>query len=98
MCGFPLVAGNKNQVWQEVVYEKRGFYCKKCFRQGHTKAVCRVGDRGKARPIVKKGQVGVGKQEDTSVWKEVGCKSKPDNLEGIVIMEEGEVVVSQKAT
>ncbi|KAK1552233.1 hypothetical protein Q3G72_012886 [Acer saccharum] len=42
--GFPLVVG-QNQVLQHVRYEKRGLYCNKCFRQGHTAVVCRVGDK-----------------------------------------------------
>lgn len=29
--GFPIVVGQKHQIWQEVVYEKRGFYYTKCF-------------------------------------------------------------------
>lgn len=38
---FPSVVGQQNHVWQEVVYENRDFYCRKCFRQGHTDIVCR---------------------------------------------------------
>lgn len=39
MSGLLLVVGNKNQIWQEVVYEKHCFYCKKYFKQGHTEVV-----------------------------------------------------------
>lgn len=46
--GFPLVVGQK-QSWQKAVYEKRSFYCNKCFRQGHIEVVCHVGDKPKAK-------------------------------------------------
>ncbi|KAK3188863.1 hypothetical protein Dsin_028424 [Dipteronia sinensis] len=62
--GFPLVVGQK-QVWQKVRYEKRGFYCNKCFGQGHTDVVCRVGEK----PIRKEG---LRKEREEKVWKEVG--------------------------
>ncbi|TXG69366.1 hypothetical protein EZV62_004301 [Acer yangbiense] len=43
--GFPLVLSPKQCIWQEVKYEKMGFFCSKCCRQGHTLAVCRVEER-----------------------------------------------------
>ncbi|KAF5481437.1 hypothetical protein F2P56_002087 [Juglans regia] len=36
---FPIVMANK-KIWQEVRYERPGFYCTKCCRQGHTSVVC----------------------------------------------------------
>ncbi|KAF5445102.1 hypothetical protein F2P56_034180 [Juglans regia] len=76
--GFPLVVGQK-QSWQKVIYEKRGFYCKKCCRQGHTKVVCRVG-------VMVKRKEGVRKEGEGLVWKEVGRK------EIEVVEEEGQVL------
>ncbi|KAK1577801.1 hypothetical protein Q3G72_024969 [Acer saccharum] len=43
--GFPLVLSPKQCIWQEVKYEKMGFFGSKCCRQGHTSAVCRVEEK-----------------------------------------------------
>ncbi|XP_035541717.1 uncharacterized protein LOC118344704 [Juglans regia] len=42
--GFPIVVSVNKTLWQAVKYEKLGFYCTKCCRQGHTVAVCRIGE------------------------------------------------------
>ncbi|KAK2652286.1 hypothetical protein Ddye_012142 [Dipteronia dyeriana] len=63
---FPLVVGQK-QVWQKVIYEKRGFYCNKCLRHGHTNIVCRVGEKPKRMDVLRK-------EREEKVWKEVGQK------------------------
>lgn len=44
---FPIVLSPSKCIWQEAKYEKLGFYCQKCFHQGHTSVVCRVGARRK---------------------------------------------------
>ncbi|XP_022889695.1 uncharacterized protein LOC111405160 [Olea europaea var. sylvestris] len=41
--GFPISVSSTKTIWQKVRYEKMGYYCKKCGRQGHLEAVCRVG-------------------------------------------------------
>ena len=55
MKGFPIVLSPTQCIWQEAKYEKMGFYYSKCFRQGHTSVVCRVGkkrkDDGKQKEI-----------------------------------------------
>ncbi|KAI9184707.1 hypothetical protein LWI28_000187 [Acer negundo] len=84
--GFPLVVG-QNQVWQQVRYEKRGFYCNKCFRQGHTAVVCRVGEK----PIRKEG---LRKEREEKVWKEVGQKDslkKGEDLTVVVAQNQGNI-------
>ncbi|TXG59223.1 hypothetical protein EZV62_013796 [Acer yangbiense] len=43
--GFPFVLSPKQCIWQEVKYEKMGFFCSKCCQEGHTSAVCRVEER-----------------------------------------------------
>ncbi|KAL5999560.1 hypothetical protein ACLOJK_037845 [Asimina triloba] len=43
--GFPIVVSPTKCIWQEARYEKPGFYCMKCHRQGHTAVVCRIGER-----------------------------------------------------
>lgn len=43
MQSFPIVVENK-KIWHEAQYERPGFYCKKCCRQGHTSVVCRAGE------------------------------------------------------
>ncbi|KAG7970202.1 hypothetical protein I3843_07G070600 [Carya illinoinensis] len=43
MQHFPIVVVNR-KFWQEARYERPGFYCKKCYRQGHTSVVCRAGE------------------------------------------------------
>lgn len=45
--GFPIVLSNTNCIRQEAKYEKLGFYCSKCFRQGHMSVVCRVEEKKK---------------------------------------------------
>ncbi|KAL5979501.1 hypothetical protein ACLOJK_019405 [Asimina triloba] len=45
--GFPIVVSPTKCIWQDARYEKQGFYCTKCYRQGHTTVVCRVGERRK---------------------------------------------------
>ncbi|CAI9757512.1 unnamed protein product [Fraxinus pennsylvanica] len=56
---FPIIIGSKT-LCQRVKYEKFSFYCKKCKRQGHTEAVCRVGqqfhEKQKRKKIVTIGQ------------------------------------------
>ncbi|KAL6012411.1 hypothetical protein ACLOJK_002898 [Asimina triloba] len=42
---FPIVVSPTKCIWQEARYEKPGFYCMKCHRQGHTAVVCRIGER-----------------------------------------------------
>jgi hypothetical protein len=41
--GFPIVVANK-KFWQEVRYKRPNLYYTKCWRQGHTSMVCRVGE------------------------------------------------------
>ncbi|XP_042958005.1 uncharacterized protein LOC122293494 [Carya illinoinensis] len=72
VAGFPLVTG-KTQIWQRVVYEKKGFYCKKCFRQGHTEMVCRTGETVN-RMSRREGKKVLEKEGEERVWKEVGQK------------------------
>lgn len=42
--GFPIVLSPTKCIWQEARYEKLGFYCLKCCRQGHTIVLFRVGE------------------------------------------------------
>lgn len=69
--GFPLVIGQK-QIWQKVTYEKRVFYFKKCFWQGHTTIMCRSGKKSRANTSKKEGMRGQRKEHVEHVWKEVG--------------------------
>lgn len=41
--GFPIAVSPMKTISQEVRYEKTGYYCKTCGRQGYPEAVCRVG-------------------------------------------------------
>lgn len=75
MDGFPLVVGKK-QIRQKVTYEKRDFYCKKCFRQGHTAVVCRSGVKARAKISRKEGMQGLGNEREDQVWKKVGRKEE----------------------
>ncbi|CAI9769655.1 unnamed protein product [Fraxinus pennsylvanica] len=60
---FPITVGSTT-LWQCVQYEKLGFYCKKCRRQGHTEAVCRVGQQFHEKQKMKKVvTIGLEKQE-----------------------------------
>ncbi|KAL5974752.1 hypothetical protein ACLOJK_031423 [Asimina triloba] len=43
--GFPIVVSPTTCIWQEARYEKPGFYCMKCHRQGHTTVACRIEKR-----------------------------------------------------
>lgn len=58
--GFPIVVLPKKCIWQEEWYEKPGFYSTKCYNQGHTDVVCKVGERrhseGKPKELKKKWQ------------------------------------------
>lgn len=49
--GFPIVMAS-TKLWQEARYERQGFYCSKCSRQGHTAIVCRTGEIHKGRTAI----------------------------------------------
>lgn len=63
MQGFPIMVSTKKTIWQEVKYEKLGFYCSKCCREGHTEVVCRIGEY--RRPSGREGN-----RNKKKVWKE----------------------------
>ncbi|XP_035546552.1 uncharacterized protein LOC118348611 [Juglans regia] len=72
--GFPVMFGS-HQIWQLVVYEKLGFYCNKCYRQGHTEVACRMGQRASRVLVGKQSRNGEGNKDDGKIWKEVGQKN-----------------------
>lgn len=74
MSGFLLVASNKEPRWQEVMYEKRDFYCTKCFKQGHTAVVCRAREQVKAQVARKEGPKPQKNEGEEKMWKEVRRK------------------------
>lgn len=76
MKGFPIVVSPSKCIWQETRYEKLGFYCNKCYRQGYMAIVCRVGENQKAE----------GKKERTN--QNLGAKNKTKNR-GISNSKEG---------
>ncbi|CAI9763515.1 unnamed protein product [Fraxinus pennsylvanica] len=61
--GFPIVMALK-KLWQEARYERHGFYCSKCSRQGYTAIVCRAGKIHK-REIVHVGKQGIRRE----IWR-----------------------------
>ncbi|XP_035544614.1 uncharacterized protein LOC118348003 [Juglans regia] len=70
---FPIVMANK-KVWQEVRYERPGFYCTKCWRQGHTAVVCRASEEA-----MRKG-CDVSKGVGRKMWQEI---PKQKSLQGV---------------
>lgn len=77
---FPIVVSPTKCIWQEAIYEKLGFYCLTCFRQGHTSVVCRVGDKRKEE----------GKQKEKCVWL-----AKTRKVERVKSDEKEEVAVEK---
>ncbi|KAK1578171.1 hypothetical protein Q3G72_028139 [Acer saccharum] len=77
--GFPILVSQTKCIWQEARYEKPGFYCMKCHRQGHTAVVCRAGE----------GRKGVGKPKgETKVWQSKNKITKGEvsgSIEGLEI-------------
>ncbi|XP_031287891.1 uncharacterized protein LOC116146622 [Pistacia vera] len=65
--GFPITMSANRNIWQEVRYEKPGFYCTRCCRQGHTKVVCRIGEAGRKAGEEKNNRSLIQYQQ---VWKE----------------------------
>lgn len=57
VCGFPLVIGQTQTIWQEAMYKKRSFYCNKCFKKGHPENLCRVAVKALERSRKNKGVV-----------------------------------------
>ncbi|CAI9786686.1 unnamed protein product [Fraxinus pennsylvanica] len=75
-------------LWQRVKYEKLGFYCKKCRRQGHTEAVCRVGQQFHEKQKMKKVvNIGPEKQE----WRKKKWRSSGVGLEKRYVQEAGDM-------
>ncbi|XP_042959294.1 uncharacterized protein LOC122294521 [Carya illinoinensis] len=70
--GFPMVVSPANCIWQEAKYERTGFYCSKCFRQGHTSVVCRVGEKRKIE----------GKVKGKKIWQQKGIKEPMEDKTG----------------
>ncbi|KAK1565699.1 hypothetical protein Q3G72_032858 [Acer saccharum] len=91
--GFPLVVG-QNQVLQHVRYEKRGLYCNKCFRQGHTAVVCRVGDKSIRNEGLRKEREEKD-QGNIRITREKEFESLDvENLQLAVIVEDSEIVLN----
>lgn len=68
--GFPIVVSPTKCIWQEARYEKQDLYCMKCYWQGHTVVVCRVGERCKED----------GKPKDKRVWQPKTSKTRCSSL------------------
>lgn len=79
--GLPIVVLPTNCFWQEAKYEKPGFYCMNCCRQGHTTIVCHVGEHKRAD----------GKPNENKFWKQ-----KKITLKGEVLGSTGEIVEENK--
>ncbi|CAI9778458.1 unnamed protein product [Fraxinus pennsylvanica] len=83
---FPITFGSTT-LWQRVKYEKLGFYCKKCRRQGHTEVVCRVGQQFHEKQKMKKVvTIGPEKQE----WRQkIGNVGSDVGIENRHVQEGG---------
>lgn len=62
--GFPLMIGQKYNIWQEVVYAKQIFYCTEYCRQGHSDAICRAAKKVHDRSTKEKDSLNEGKKVD----------------------------------
>lgn len=66
--GFGLRTKQKYVCWQEVTYEKLGFYYKTCFKQRHTDVVCRATEKRMNKKKVEEMKEKTKKRTVMMVW------------------------------